>query len=323
MRSQAGMESAVLSFITSCVTGVIAAPWIIKQLKKFKLGQFVRDDGPSTHLSKQGTPSMGGIIMAAGVAVSVAFFVPFTLDVLMATVTAAGFAAIGLVDDYLKIRHKRSLGLKGRFKFLGQLVFAGALAWYAYSAYGGDVKVPFVSAPISLGWLYIPFAMFIVIGAANGMNFADGVDGLAAGAAAASIGAYGVIAFLCMQEDMTALSAAFVGSCLAFLVFNSHPALVFMGDTGSLGLGGILGALAVLTHNELLLAVIGALYAVEVLSSVIQVYYIRKLKRRLFKMAPIHHHFELLGYPEAHVAAGFWIASFICGALGILVFIRG
>lgn len=323
MRSQAGMESAVLSFITSCVTGVLAAPWIIKQLKKFKLGQFVRDDGPSTHLSKQGTPSMGGIIMAAGVAVSVALFVPFTLDVLMATVTAAGFAAIGLVDDYLKIRHKRSLGLKGRFKFLGQLVFAGALAWYAYSTYGGDVKVPFVSAPISLGWLYIPFAMFIVIGAANGMNFADGVDGLAAGAAAASIGAYGVIAFLCMQEDMTALSAAFVGSCLAFLVFNSHPALVFMGDTGSLGLGGILGALAVLTHNELLLAVIGALYAVEVLSSVIQVYYIRKLKRRLFKMAPIHHHFELLGYPEAHVAAGFWIASFICGALGILVFIRG
>lgn len=317
------MESAVLSFITSCVTGVLAAPWIIKQLKKFKLGQFVRDDGPSTHLSKQGTPSMGGIIMAAGVAVSVALFVPFTLDVLMATVTAAGFAAIGLVDDYLKIRHKRSLGLKGRFKFLGQLVFAGALAWYAYSNYGGDLKVPFVSAPISLGWLYIPFAMFIVIGAANGMNFADGVDGLAAGAAAASIGAYGVIAFLCMQEDMTALSAAFVGSCLAFLVFNSHPALVFMGDTGSLGLGGILGALAVLTHNELLLAVIGALYAVEVLSSVIQVYYIRKLKRRLFKMAPIHHHFELLGYPEAHVAAGFWIASFICGALGILVFIRG
>ncbi|HOA15760.1 MAG TPA: phospho-N-acetylmuramoyl-pentapeptide-transferase [Bacillota bacterium] len=317
------MVSVLVSFIISCVAGLVSAPFIIRQLKKLKLGQFIRDDGPQTHLVKQGTPSMGGMIMALGTLVAVALSVPKSDDVYMALVTALGFGGIGFVDDYLKVRHRRSLGLKGRFKFLGQLLFGAAIAFYAYRAYGGDVKIPFVGLPIGMGPFYVPFAMFIVIGAANGMNFADGVDGLAAGAASASVGAYGIIAFLQMQEGLAALSAGVIGSCMAFLAFNSHPAKVFMGDTGSLGLGGLLGALAVLTRNEALLAVIGFLYVVEVLSSVIQVYYIRRLKRRLFRMAPIHHHFELMGFPEAHVAVGFWIASFISGALGLLIFLRG
>ena len=317
------MDSIVLSFAASCLVGVLAAPWAIRLLKKFKLGQFVRDDGPQTHLVKQGTPSMGGTIMALAVLASLIFFIPATPEVFAACITAAGFAAIGFVDDFLKVRHKASLGLMGRYKLLGQILFAGALAVFAYSTSGGDVHIPFVTAPLKLGWVYVPFAMFLVIGAANGVNFADGVDGLAAGAAAASIGTYGVIAFLQFQNGLAALSAAFVGACLAFLMFNSHPALVFMGDTGSLGLGGALGAFAVLTKNEVLLGVVGLLYVIEVLSSVIQVYYIRKLNRRLFKMAPIHHHFELLGYPETHVAVGFWIAAFITGALGLVIFLRG
>lgn len=317
------MVSVLVSFIISCVAGLVSAPFIIRQLKKLKLGQFIRDDGPQTHLAKQGTPSMGGMIMAFGTLVAVALSVPKSDDVYMALVTAFGFGGIGFVDDYLKVRHRRSLGLKGRFKFLGQLLFGAAIAFYAYRAYGGDVMIPFVGLPIGMGPFYVPFAMFIVIGAANGMNFADGVDGLAAGAASASVGAYGVIAFLQLQEGLAALSAGVIGSCMAFLAYNSHPAKVFMGDTGSLGLGGLLGALAVLTRNEALLAVIGFLYVVEVLSSVIQVYYIRRLKRRLFRMAPIHHHFELMGFPEAHVAVGFWIASFISGALGLLIFLRG
>lgn len=317
------MERALLAFVVACLAAATSAPWVIRALRKFKLGQYVRDDGPQTHLSKQGTPSMGGIIMAIGISAALVTFVPKTPGVLMAALTVIGFGGIGLADDFLKVKHRRSLGLMGRYKFLGQLAFSAGLAWFAYAAGGGAVKVPFSVRSLQLGAFYIPFAMFIVLGAANGMNFADGVDGLASGAAAASIGSYGVIAYLAGRQDLAALAAAFVGSCLAFLLFNSHPALVFMGDTGSLGLGGMLGAMAVLTGNEVLLGVIGFLYVIEVLSSVVQVYYIRKLKRRLFKMAPIHHHFELLGYPEAHVAAGFWMAALITGALGILIYLRG
>lgn len=317
------MDSIFLSFSASCLAAVLAAPYAIKLLRKLKLGQFVRDDGPSTHLVKQGTPSMGGLIMAFAAGLAMLLFVPLGADVYIMALTAAGFTLIGFLDDFLKVRHKAPLGLKGRFKFLGQVAFSAVLAVYAYKTGGGVLSIPFVPQPFDLGLFYVPFAMFIVIGAANGVNFADGVDGLASGAAAMSIATYGVIAFLQGQMGLASLAAALVGACLAFLLFNSHPASVFMGDTGSLGLGGAIGALAVLTRNEVLLALVGLLYVIEILSSVIQVYYIRKLNRRLFRMAPIHHHFELLGYPEAHVAAGFWIFSAICGALSLVIYLRG
>jgi phospho-N-acetylmuramoyl-pentapeptide-transferase len=317
------MQSIFISFIVSCLVAVLAAPFVIAQLKRLKLGQYVRDDGPQTHLSKQGTPSMGGLIMAIGIIAAVLFAVPRSPDVYMALFVAAGFGFIGFLDDFMKVKNRRSLGLKGRYKIFGQLLFSAALALYVYMDRGGLLYVPILEISVDLGWMYVPFAMFIVIGAANGVNFADGVDGLCAGATSIAIGAYGLLAAFAGRFDLASLSSSIVGSCMAFLWYNAHPALVFMGDTGSLGLGGMLGAFAVLTGNELLLAIIGGVFVVEVISVVLQVYYIRKLKKRLFRMAPIHHHFELLGHPEGHVTVRFWIVAMMLAAIGLAIKVWG
>jgi len=327
------MLRAMGASVTAMVLVLIIGPAFIRWLRSNEFGQNIREEGPERHRSKAGTPTMGGLLIWFAVVVAYLIYSRFSVASMTVLIATLGNAAIGFIDDWMKIVRKRSLGLTARYKLLLQLLLALFIGFIVLRFSGLDTRidVPFTDQRFDVGTVGFYVIVFLwLAGFSNAVNLTDGLDGLAAGASAIVLVALAGVAFIIGRNandpgisDLMVIAGCVGGACLGFLWYNSFPADVFMGDTGSLGLGGILGALAVLTHNELLLAVIGALYAVEVLSSVIQVYYIRKLKRRLFKMAPIHHHFELLGYPEAHVAAGFWIASFICGALGILVFIRG
>ena len=310
----------IISILSAFVLAIVAGPIFIPLLHRLKFGQNVRSDGPQSHLKKTGTPAMGGLIfLLATVIVSLVF--SKDKDMLLVLSSTLLFALIGFADDYIKIVKKRSLGLRAGQKIAAQFVVALLLTFVASNVnqVGTSVLIPFTGKFLDLGIMYMPFIIFIIIGAVNGVNLTDGLDGLAGGVTVVVLGFFSVVALVSKSEGVLVFSGALIGALLGFLRFNSHPAQVFMGDTGSLALGGAVASLAVVTKLPIFLAIIGAIYVAEVLSVIIQVFYFKATKgKRFFKMSPLHHHFELSGWAESKVVSVFIITAIILCLIGLL-----
>ncbi len=298
----------------------LSGPLLLPFLRNLKFGQQVRSDGPRTHLQKTGTPTMGGVMFIFSLSLGTLFITGFVTRVVVVLLAALSFGLIGFLDDFIKIVKKRPLGLKAREKIWGQLFCAGLFVLIAvvYLGRGTEVVIPVLEWSYQLGWAYVPFAMLVMVATTNTVNLTDGLDGLAAGVTVFVALAYLFITAAWNMQDMSVFCAALLGTCLGFLLFNIHPARLFMGDTGAMTLGGAVGALAVITKTELLLVVIGGVYVLEALSDIIQVAYFKMTGgKRFFRMSPLHHHFELLGWSEQRVVVLFWTASAVFAALGV------
>lgn len=337
------MISLLLSSAIAFGVVIFVTPVAIRVLRANDIGQFIQEEVEG-HSHKRGTPTMGGVVIWAGVLLGYflshfRLFVdgtplsvrPFAWQGWLAAGAFLGMGLIGFLDDYVKYARKQNLGLSKRWKFLGQLVIAGGFAWGAVAA-GADTELSLTRGiGIDLGpWLYAGLVLFLLTAAANAVNLTDGLDGLVAGSGSLVFGAYVLIAFWQFRNadlyavdgalDLSVFAAAIVGAALGFLWWNSAPAKIFMGDAGSQALGGGLAALALLTNTHLLLVVLGGLYVVETLSVIIQVFSFRILGKRVFRMAPIHHHFELVGWAETTVIVRFWILAGISVAFGVGIF---
>ena len=320
---------------TALLIGLILGPWFISYLRvRQGKGQPIRADGPQSHLAKRGTPTMGGLLILVSVAVSTLLWMdlanPYVWACLLVT---GGFGLIGFLDDYDKLRKAHHAGLSGRMRLALEFLLAGFATWLIVRTGNTNLYLPFVQGPvIDLGWFYIAFGAFVIVSFGNAVNLTDGLDGLATMPVIIASMAFLLIAYLVGNAkfaaylgiphilgvgDLTVLCLAIVGAGLAFLWFNAPPAAVFMGDTGSLALGGALGAIAVAAHHEFVLVIIGGLFVLEALSVVIQVAVYKRTGRRVFLMAPIHHHFEHLGWSEPTVVIRFWIISFVLALAGL------
>jgi phospho-N-acetylmuramoyl-pentapeptide-transferase len=312
-----------IALVITLSMGFLLIPW----LKRLKFGQNIRSDGPSRHLQKAGTPTMGGIIFLIGISAAVLFVAPQRVDALVVLVLTLGYGLIGFLDDYIKIVFKRSLGLKAREKLLGQIILAlllaiGVVFWLDT---GTALVVPFSGFFIAGGiqlemgwWLFLAFTLVVMVGTANAVNLTDGLDGLASGASFVVALAMMFLSLQAGKEGVAVVMAAMSGGCLGFLYFNRYPAKVFMGDTGSLALGGGLAAAAVVTRSELFLVLIGGIFVLEALSVIIQVISFQTTGRRVFRMSPLHHHFELGGWSENRVVLTFWLVTILLGVIGLL-----
>ena len=310
----------LITVAVSFTLSVILGPLFIPILRRLKFGQQIREEGPKGHLKKAGTPTMGGVIILLALTLTFLRFAERTPDAYILLVACLGFGLVGFLDDYIKIAFRRSLGLTARQKLLGQLLFALAVCVMLHvHGHSTDVAIPGTDWTLSLGWMYYPFLILFMLGMTNAVNFTDGLDGLLSGTSAIAFGALTVIAMMRTEHETAFFSAAMIGAVLGFLVFNAHPAKVFMGDTGSLGIGGALVACAVLTKTEFLLLLIGGVFVVEVLSVIIQVVSFKTRGKRVFKMSPIHHHFELVGWSEWKVVIAFWMAGLLFAGLGIFI----
>ncbi len=327
-----------LAVITSMLITFIMAPWVIKKMKKLSMTQQVRDDGPKTHLDKTGTPTMGGILIILSVVISTLMWADLSNKFILIMITAiTGFGMIGFADDYLKAIKKNSKGLKGWYKFGIQIVLAMVIGLLFYHN-PNDLHIAKLSIPffkrwlIDLGWFYIPFSILVIVGSSNAVNLTDGIDGLAIGLVGIACLANGALVYITgnfrISEylhvlylpgtgELTVFCGAMFGAALGFLWYNSYPAEIFMGDVGSLGLGGALGTLAVITKQEIVLAVVGGIFVIETFSVIIQVTSFKLTGKRVFKMAPIHHHFEEKGWAEPKVIVRFWIVGIILALLSL------
>lgn len=312
------IHETILAIIIAFAISALLCPIIIPFLHKLKFGQQVRDDGPQSHLKKQGTPTMGGLIILSSIIITSLFYIPSYPKIIPVLFMTAGFGIIGFLDDYIKIILKRSEGLTPLQKLAGQIVITGIFAWYVLNSgeVGTDMLIPFTGGFedgkfLSLGILFVPALFFVTLGTDNGVNFTDGLDGLCT---SVTILVATFLTIVAIGEDMgiSPITGAVVGSLLGFLLFNVYPAKVFMGDTGSLALGGFVASAAYMMRLPLFIPMIGLIYLVEVLSVIIQVTYFKKTgEKRIFKMAPIHHHFELCGWSETRVVAVFSIVTAI------------
>lgn len=313
------LEQAIYAIIISFILGVILCPVLIPILHKMKFGQTERDDGPQSHLKKQGTPTMGGIAILVAFAITSIFFIKNNLDGFVVVLVTLGFGIIGFIDDYIKVVKKRSLGLKAMQKIIGQVVITALFAFYIYKkGLGTDILIPFTNGKtFDLGIIYFPFLFIAMIGSVNGVNLTDGLDGLASGVTLLVAAFFMMVAWAAGSGIVT-ISGAVIGSLLAFLIFNAYPARVFMGDTGSLALGGFVAAAAFLLKMPVFIVIVGFIYLAESLSVMIQVIYFKRTGKRFFKMAPIHHHFELCGWGETKVVTIFYIATAMLCLIGFL-----
>ncbi len=313
----------VMGGSASLLICMFLGPKFIDYLRLKEFGQQIREEGPAGHHGKAGTPTMGGLAIFIAIAVPFLILSEYRAASLAVLGTALAMAALGFADDIIKLRRRRSLGVSGKTKLVVQALVAIAL-WIAVKEYVGltdSLKLYLVDANVELGFAYPVLIFLVLAGATNGVNLTDGLDGLAAGCAAIVLLTYAVMTFITRgQQDLALLSACLVGACVGFLWFNSFPASVFMGDTGSLGLGGAIAALAVMTRTEVLLIVIGGIFVIEALSVAIQVFAFQRFRRRVFLMAPIHHHFELAGWSETKIILRFWIIAAICAAIGFTLY---
>ncbi|WP_420544280.1 phospho-N-acetylmuramoyl-pentapeptide-transferase [Tepidanaerobacter acetatoxydans] len=296
---------------------------LIPILEKLKFGQTVRDDGPQRHLKKMGTPTMGGIIFIPAIALTTLLFTGFSFDTFVAIISMIGFGLIGFADDFIKITKKRSLGLRANQKLLFQLIFSIVLVLYVFINYSRptEILLPFYPKMINLGLFYIPITIiFVIIGTVNSVNLTDGLDGLVSGIVAIVSFFYTVFLIMNDYQNLAIFSAAITGACLGFLLFNHYPAKVFMGDTGSLGLGGAIASIAVLSRSHFYLAVFGIIFVIETLSVILQVVFFKITGKRIFKMSPIHHHFELCGWSERKVVHTFWLITLIMGIITFMIY---
>jgi len=323
-----------LAGITALLLSLILGPWLIRFLKNRQIGQEIRAEGPQSHHAKKGTPSMGGILIIIGTVLPTLLWGNFdNIYIWLATVAMILFGAVGFMDDVLKVRKKRSLGLSFRQKVVLQFLLSAliglALIILGLSKkFSLEISLPFIKTWTAyLGWLYLPWIVFILVGSSNAVNLADGLDGLAIGLTFFSATAltaltyivgnvkwsnYLGIAYVSSAAELTVFAGALAGACLGFLWFNCHPAQVFMGDVGALSLGGTLGLIAILIKQEFLLLFVAGVFILEALSVLIQVFYFKLSGgKRVFKMAPLHHHFELIGWPEEKVVIRFWILAIV------------
>lgn len=319
----------IYAVLTAFLISFLLGPWVIRKLSQMQVGQYIREDGPQTHLKKAGTPTMGGALIIFAVAVSTLLWADLTnFFVWMVLMVLVGFGLIGFVDDYLKQVIKRSKGLSGRGKLILQTLLAlvAGLLVVLHPGFNTQVTLPFFkNISPNLGWWYVLFAAFVIVGASNAVNLTDGLDGLAIGPMTIAAATYMIFAYVAGNikvadylgiqfvsgcGEVTVFCGAMIGAGLGFLWFNAYPAQVFMGDVGSLSLGGSLGAVAVITKQEILLVLVGGLFVMEALSVIFQVGYFKLTHgKRIFRMAPLHHHFELKGWPEPKVIVRFWIIA--------------
>lgn len=314
------MQDIVIAGTIALGICLVSGPILIPFLRWLKFGQTIRTEGPRTHLKKSGTPTMGGIMFFFSLTIGTLIAVGLNSRIAALLLATLGFGFIGFADDFIIIVKKRSLGLKAQEKLLGQILISGIFAYIAvvYLQRGTDLVIPILNTNFDLGWFYIPFVVFIMVGTNNAVNLTDGLDGLAAGVTLFASLSYLLISRAWGQYDIAAFSAALVGSCLGFLFYNINPARIFMGDTGSLALGGALGSLAVLTKTELLLPILGGIYVIETLSVIMQVVYFKLTGgKRIFRMSPLHHHFELSGWSEQKVVIIFWIGAALFACLAV------
>lgn len=321
-----------LAALTALIVTFIIAPPLIKWLRKISMTQQIRDDGPKTHHSKAGTPTMGGIIVISSITTSMLMWGNLkNVHIWLVMISLLGFGIIGFLDDYLKAVKKNPKGLKALYKFGLQVLLALLIGLFLYAnpkdPYNDILSIPFFKKwLIDLGYFYVPFSVFVIVGSSNAVNLTDGIDGLAIGLVAIAVLANGALIYLSGHKglaqylhvlylpgigELTVFCGAMLGAALGFLWYNSHPAEVFMGDVGSLSLGGALGTLAVITKHEIVLAIVGGIFVIETISVVMQVISFKLTGKRVFKMTPIHHHFELKGWPEQKVIVRFWIVGII------------
>lgn len=304
--------------MTAFIVCALVGPVLIPYLHKLKFGQSIRECGPASHMKKSGTPTMGGLMMLAALIIAL-LWGQFTPHVIIALVLTVGHAVIGFIDDYIKVVMKRNLGLTAKQKFLLQFILAGAYVYFAEThIHNTELWVPFVNMTVDLGWGYYVLAFLLLVGTTNAVNLTDGLDGLVSFVSLPVTMVFAFIAYMQGMLDLCGFSLGLTGACLGFLLFNRHPAQVFMGDTGSLALGGAVAAMALLTHTELLLVIVGGIYVAEALSVIIQVTYFRfSGGKRIFRMAPLHHHFELGGWKEVKVVRVFTLVSCVLSILGL------
>lgn len=329
-------ERLVIAAGLALIITLVIGPFLIPVLRILKFGQTVRDDGPQRHLKKAGTPTIGGLIFLVGIIVSALLTAeqPTSLEMVTMVGITLGYGLIGFIDDFIKVVMHRSLGLRAYQKLIGQFALAFILMWVSvhWLGRGTDVTIPFTSIHLELGIFYYIVISLVIVVMTNAVNLTDGLDGLAAGCTMFAGISYVVIALLAAiyggaaavlahETDMAVFAAALIGGTLGFLFFNKYPARVFMGDTGSLALGGALVTLAVLTKSELVLLVIGGIFALEALSVIIQVISFQTTGKRVFRMSPLHHHFELGGWSEWKVVIVFWFGALICAVLGIIAYV--
>ena len=313
------LQHVLIAAIVAAGFVLVTGPFFIPELHKLKFGQSIREEGPKSHQKKSGTPTMGGIMIILGITLGTLAAAPWTPEVLLAVFIMLGHFVLGFLDDYIKVVKKRNLGLKARQKLAGQILIAVVTMYVATQVLGidTDIWIPGLDENVSLGALYYPLVLFVLVGTSNAVNLTDGLAGLAAGTAAIAASAFAVVSVLTGHGDLAYLCVAMAAACLAFLRFNAHPAKVFMGDTGSLALGGALAAVGILTHTEILLAVIGFVFVCEALSVIIQVISFQTTGKRVFRMSPIHHHFELGGWSEWKVVTVFWCVGLIASVAGL------
>ncbi|MBR3772422.1 MAG: phospho-N-acetylmuramoyl-pentapeptide-transferase [Clostridium sp.] len=304
-------QKVILAVLVSFAVSVVLSPIFIPFLKKLKFGQFVRDEGPESHLKKAGTPTMGGLIILCSIVITSVFYVKDNKDIIPVLFATLGFGLIGFLDDYIKVVMKRSLGLKAWQKFLLQILVTGVYYLYITNkcALGTDTIIPFYGTVTLPHWIYVALMFVVVIGTVNGANFTDGLDGLAS-SVTVCIATFFTVVAIGTGSGIAPITRAVVGSLLGFLVYNVYPARVFMGDTGSLALGGFVAATAYMLKMPFFILIVAFIYLAEVLSVMIQVSYFKVTHgKRIFKMAPIHHHFELCGWSETRVVAVFSIVT--------------
>ncbi len=312
---------AGMGTMLSCI---FLGPKFIEYLRVREFGQQIREEGPEEHHEKAGTPTMGGLLIVTAVAIPYLVLSDRSTASLAVFGVAIGCALIGFADDYLKITRRRSLGLSARYKLFFQLLLALGLWYVAHHSVGLDssLELRISHASLDIPDAVYPLVIFLVIaGSSNAVNLTDGLDGLAAGCCAIVLLAYTAITFITTGEhDLSLLAACLVGGCIGFLWFNAFPASIFMGDTGSLGLGGAIGAMAVMTQTEILLIVTGGIFVIEALSVALQVFAFKTFRRRVLLMAPVHHHFELMAWSETKIMLRFWIIAAVCSGIGFTLY---
>lgn len=320
MQEQVILYTIIISFLIT----VLLSPVFIPLLHKLKFGQSIREEGPKWHQKKSGTPTMGGLVFLTSIILTTLFIAyrydRLTVEIYLLLFTLIAYGLLGFLDDFIKIVKKRNLGLTSRQKMLGQILIAVIFyGIYRVSGHTTTITIPFTDVSLDLGWIYLFFVIFWLVGFSNAVNLTDGLDGLLSGTAAISFGAFAIIAWSQGQHDVSFFAVAVVGAVLGFLVFNAHPAKVFMGDTGSLALGGAIAAISILTHQELLLVLIGGIFVIETLSVILQVISFKTTGKRIFKMSPLHHHYEMLGWSEWKIVVTFWTAALLLAVLGIYI----
>jgi len=326
----------IYASITALMLSFLIGPWLIRELGSHQIGQAIRRDGPERHLAKEGTPTMGGLLIVISIVIPTLLWAnlsnPYTWIAVFVTI---GYGAVGFLDDYKKVIRKDSKGLSAKWKFCFQILLAGVAATLIYMDIGINdrISVPFFKRiNPQLGLFYIPFIVLVIVGASNAVNLTDGLDGLAIGPSIVAAGTYMLFAYLTGHVkianylqilyvpgagELTIFCGAMAGAGIGFLWFNTYPAQVFMGDTGSLAIGGALGVVAVMVKQEILLLLVGGVFVIEALSVIFQVFSYKTTRRRIFRMAPVHHHFELKGWAEPKIIVRFWIISIILALLAI------